>query len=215
MTDTGARRRRLPATTQIEHLDVVVLGSSLHHDQRAGHRAARRGRSNSEIFRLLARRLGSPIRARRERRADARGAARRRPSGHRPAGLRERGFAKVDCGQGTTPRRGGSVRRPASSGCAAAAGRRRLRSLPFFAKKSWMSARERYPLALLTPKTHLFLNSTFANGRRRTPRSPSRSSSSTPPTPRLAVSPTARCALSNAAGAARAVVSTTPAPAWR
>ena len=29
-----------------------------------------------------------------------------------------------------------------------------------------MRFRERYPLALLTPKTHLFLNSTFANGRR-------------------------------------------------
>ena len=76
---------------------------------------------------------------------------------------------------------------------------------------------ERYPLALLTPKTHLFLNSTFANRRspaRRAARA--RTSSSIPTTPRRAASPTARlCASATTAAASRAARSspTTPAPA--
>ena len=141
------------------------------------------------------------------------------------AGLRERGYAKIDLGQGTSPHAEGGFATPSGKlelRCErlAAAG---LDPLPFYDPPCEVADEqlaERYPLALLTPKTHLFLNSTFANGVASTPRSPSRTSSSIPTTPHRAASPTARqCASATTAAASRAARSsrTTRASAcpWR
>jgi anaerobic selenocysteine-containing dehydrogenase len=82
--------------------------------------------------------------------------------------LRTRGWAKLDLGQGMAPHAHGRF--------VTADGRLALRSdpladrgidpLPHYAPPAEIADAElssRFPLALLTPKTHLFLNSTFAN----------------------------------------------------
>ena len=79
-----------------------------------------------------------------------------------------RGFAKIDLGQGPTPHAEGGFKTPS--------GLLELRAdrleelgfdaLPFYdppAEVGDAELAERFPLCLLTPKTHLFLNSTFAN----------------------------------------------------
>ena len=93
------------------------------------------------------------------------------PAGISLAALRERGYAKIDRGQGPSPH--------AEGGFATPSGKLELRCerlaeagldpLPFYDPPGEVADErlaERYPLALLTPKTHLFLNSTFANGGR-------------------------------------------------
>jgi anaerobic selenocysteine-containing dehydrogenase len=90
------------------------------------------------------------------------------PAGIELEELRSRGWAKVDLGQGPTPHAHGGFSTPD--------GKLRLRAdvlaaqgldpLPFYdppAEVADESLAPRYPLALVTPKTHLFLNSTFPN----------------------------------------------------
>jgi anaerobic selenocysteine-containing dehydrogenase len=85
--------------------------------------------------------------------------------------LREQGWVKIDLGQGPTPHADGNFTTPS--------GKLGLRAdwlaewgidpLPFFDPPAEVADDEltgRFPLALVTPKTHLFLNSTFANQRR-------------------------------------------------
>jgi anaerobic selenocysteine-containing dehydrogenase len=73
--------------------------------------------------------------------------------------MRERGWAKLDLGQGPTPH--------AEGGFSTQSGKLALRpeyEAPIEVADEVLA--ERYPLALITPKTHLFLNSTFANQHR-------------------------------------------------
>jgi anaerobic selenocysteine-containing dehydrogenase len=174
MTDTAAHADVvLPATTQLEHLDV--LWSWGHHYVTINEPAIAplgEARSNSEIFRLLARKLGLTDPCFEESDEQMLAALLDGdPAGISLAGLRERGHAKVDRGQGATPHAEGGFGTPS--------GKLELRcdrladagfdALPFYDPPCEVADEElarRYPLALLTPKTHLFLNSTFANGRR-------------------------------------------------
>jgi anaerobic selenocysteine-containing dehydrogenase len=174
ITDTAAHADViLPATTQLEQLDV--LWSWGHHYITLNEAAIAplgEARSNSEIFRLLARELGFTDLCFEE--SDEQMLATLLdgdPAGISLAGLRALGYAKVDRGQGATPHAEGAFRTPS--------GKLELRCdrladggldpLPFYDPPCEVADEElakRFPLALLTPKTHLFLNSTFANGRR-------------------------------------------------
>ena len=112
---------------------------------------------NTEAFRMLAERLGFDDPAFRETDSeliDAMLADCTR--GVPPMRLRERGWLKIDLGQGPPTRRGRVRHRPTGGRCCTRATSRP----PRWPTASWPT---RYPLALVTPKTHLFLNSTFAN----------------------------------------------------
>ena len=170
----GARRRDParddPARASRRRL---VVGTPLPDAQRAGDRAARRGALQQRDLPARSRaRSASPTRASRRRT--------RRCSRARSRATR-RASAWPACARAATPRstaaraqrptpKAASRRRRASSSCAATAsprpGSTRCRSTTRPARSPTSSSHERYPLALLTPKTHLFLNSTFANGRR-------------------------------------------------
>jgi anaerobic selenocysteine-containing dehydrogenase len=163
----------LPATTQLEHLDALFSWG--HHYVTWNEPAiAPRGdtKPNTEIFRLLAARLGlddpcfsdTDEHMLAELLASATG-------GVTLAALRSRGWAKIDLGQGPAPH--------ATGGFGTRDGRLALRCdpladsdvdpLPHYAPPAEVADVElaaRFPLALLTPKTHLFLNSTFANQKR-------------------------------------------------
>jgi anaerobic selenocysteine-containing dehydrogenase len=125
---------------------------------------------NTEAFRLLAARLGLDDALFRETDEEL---ANRLLAGFEENGLRERGWTKIDLGQGPTPH--------ADGGFATESGRLALRAeyLPP-AEVADDALAERFPLALITPKTHLFLNSTFANQRRQ---------HSAQPRPEVVVSP--------------------------
>jgi anaerobic selenocysteine-containing dehydrogenase len=171
MTDTARYADVvLPATTQLEHLDAVFSWG--HHYLTWNEPAiAPRGESkpNTEIFRLLAARLGleDPCFSETDQQMlDSLFAS--TPGGVTLEELRSRGWAKIDLGQGPAPHAEGHF--------ATADGRLALRSdqlrerdvdpLPHYAPPAEVADAElsaRFPLALLTPKTHLFLNSTFAN----------------------------------------------------
>ena len=71
---------------------------------------------------------------------------------------------KIDLGQGPLPHAEGGfgTRRPARALARCTARRYRFDRRPRSPTARW---RERFPLAMITPKTHLFLNSTFANQR--------------------------------------------------
>ncbi|MDX6540638.1 MAG: hypothetical protein QOI71_2248 [Gaiellales bacterium] len=174
MTDTAAHADVvLPATTQLEHLDVVWSWG--HHYLTLNEPAIAplgEARSNSEIFRSLARALGLTDPCFEETDEEMLASALEGdPAGISLAGLRARGYAKIDRGQGATPHAEGAFATPSGKlelrcdGLAEAG----LDTLPFYDPPCEVSDEvlaRRYPLALLTPKTHLFLNSTFANGRR-------------------------------------------------
>ena len=159
MTDTAERADVvLPATTQLEHLDVIFSWG--HHYVTLSRPAiAPRGeaRPNTQIFRMLAARLGlddPAFSASDEQLVDEVLSTAR--EGVTLDGLRERGWAKVDLGQGPTPHAEGNF----------ATQDRRLHLHGRYeppAEVADSTLAERYPLALITPKTHLFLNSTFAN----------------------------------------------------
>jgi anaerobic selenocysteine-containing dehydrogenase len=170
----------LPATTQLEHLDLVA---SWGHHYLTWNEAAidpvGEAKPNTEIFRLLAARLGLDDPCFRETDEELLSSllADRVP-GVEPAVLRAQGYAKVDLGLGGTPH--------ATGGFATPSGKLELRanrldthgldSLPFFdppAETTDSALAARYPLCLITPKTHLFLNSTFANGERQAAAQPS------------------------------------------
>jgi anaerobic selenocysteine-containing dehydrogenase len=165
MTDTAAHADVvLPATTQLEHLDVVFSWG--HHYLTWNEPAIApvgEAKPNTETFRLLAARLGldDPLfRETDEELVD------NLLAGFEERGLRERGWAKVDLGQGPVPH--------ADGGFGTRSGKLTLRAdfVPP-AEVADEDLARRFPLALITPKTHLFLNSTFANQRRQHAAQPS------------------------------------------
>lgn len=175
MTDTARHADVvLPATTQLEHLDAVFSWG--HHYYTLNEPAiAPRGeaKATTEAFRLLAARLGfdDPLLRESDEQllqrllADA-------PGGVTVEGLRERGWVKIDLGQGPAPHAEGGFATPSGRVGLRAdwlAGDAGVDTLPFYdrpAEVADAALAERFPLALLTPKTHLFLNSTFPNQRR-------------------------------------------------
>src|SRR5215213_4874029 len=165
MTDTAAHADVvLPATTQLEHLDVVFSWG--HHYLTWNEPAIEplgEAKPNTEIFRLLAARLGLDDPCFRESDAELVDAL---LADFDEGDLRERGWRKVDLGQGPVPH--------AEGGFGTETGRVSLHAdyLPP-AEVADAQLAERYPLALITPKTHLFLNSTFANQRRQHAAQPS------------------------------------------
>jgi anaerobic selenocysteine-containing dehydrogenase len=179
----------LPATSQLEHLDLHWSWG--HHYVTINEPAIEplgEARPNTEIFRLLARRLGldDPAFARTDEELLADLFAARDQVGIDLAEVRRRGWVKIDLGQGPMPH--------AAGGFATASGKLELLApgleahgldpLPFYdppAEVADPELAERFPLSLVTPKTHLFLNSTFANGKRQ---------SSAQPDPFVAVHPT-------------------------
>ena len=158
MTDTAAHADVvLPATTQLEHLDVVFSWG--HHYVTWNEPAIEplgEAKPNTEIFRLLAARLGLDDPAFRDSDEQL---VEQLLEGFEPDGLRERGWTKIDLGQGPVPH--------AAGGFGTATGRAALHAEYVPPAEATDQARaKRFPLALITPKTHLFLNSTFANQRR-------------------------------------------------
>ncbi len=175
MTDTARYADViLPATTQLEHLDVLFSWG--HHYLTMNEPAvAPLGEAfpNTEIFRRLAAALGldDPCFSETDEQLVETLFQEGAPPGITLERLREEGWAKVDLGQGTTPHAHGGFRTPSGKLELEAAGLNEhgLDSLPFYHPPAEIADEElagRFPLCLLTPKTHLFLNSTFANGRR-------------------------------------------------
>ena len=174
MTDTARYADVvLPATTQLEHLDAVFSWGHHYVTYNAPAIAPRgQAKPNTEIFRGLAARMSLDDPCFRESDEDMLASL----FADAPAGivlddLRDRGWIKIDLGQGPTPH--------AEGGFGTADGKLALRadwlakrdidSVPFFdepAEVTDAKLAHRYPLALVTPKTHLFLNTTFANQRR-------------------------------------------------
>jgi anaerobic selenocysteine-containing dehydrogenase len=158
MTDTAAHADVvLPATTQLEHLDVIFSWG--HHYLTWSEPAIEpigEAKPNTETFRLIAERLGLTdpcFTDTDEELVD------QLLQGFEEDGLRERGWQKIDLGQGPVPH--------AEGGFGTQSGKVALRAVyepPAEVTDSELA--ERFPLALITPKTHLFLNSTFANQRR-------------------------------------------------
>lgn len=174
MTDTAAHADVvLPATTQLEHLDVVPSWG--HHYVTWNEPAIApcgQARPNTEIFRGIAARLGlhDPCFGETDEQMLAALFA-GEPGGVGLPELRDRGFVKIDLGQPDAPHAEGDF--PTSDGKLAlhapALAERGIDPVPFYdppAEVGDASLATRYPLALLTPKAHLFLNSTFANQHR-------------------------------------------------
>jgi anaerobic selenocysteine-containing dehydrogenase len=158
MTDTAEHADVvLPATTQLEHLDVVFSWG--HHYLTWNEPAIEpvgEAKPNTEVFRLLADHIGLDDPCFRESDAELADAL---LADFEENGLRERGWTKVDLGQGPVPH--------ADGGFGTETGRVALHArYEAPAEVADTALAERFPLALITPKTHLFLNSTFANQRR-------------------------------------------------
>jgi anaerobic selenocysteine-containing dehydrogenase len=158
MTDTaGYADVVLPATTQLEHLDLVFSWG--HHYltwNEPAIEALGEAKPNTEAFRLIAARLGLDDPCFRETDLELLDAA---LAGFEEGELRTRGWHKIDLGQGSVPH--------AEGGFGTETGRVALHAAyepP--AEVADAALAERFPLAMITPKTHLFLNSTFANQRR-------------------------------------------------
>jgi anaerobic selenocysteine-containing dehydrogenase len=158
MTDTAAHADVvLPVTTQLEHLDVVFSWG--HHYLTWNEPAIEplgEAKPNTEVFRLIAARLGldDPCFRQSDRELVDEVLA-----DFDEGELRTRGWRKIDLGQGPVPH--------ADGGFATETGRVALHAdyVPP-AEVADAALAERFPLAMITPKTHLFLNSTFANQRR-------------------------------------------------
>jgi anaerobic selenocysteine-containing dehydrogenase len=147
----------LPVTTQLEHLDLVPSWG--HHYLTWNEPAIEplgEAKPNTEAFRLIAARLGLDDPCFRESDAELVDAA---LDGFDEGELRTRGWQKIDLGQGPVPH--------AEGGFGTETGRAALHaSYEPPAEVADGALAERFPLAMITPKTHLFLNSTFANQRR-------------------------------------------------
>jgi anaerobic selenocysteine-containing dehydrogenase len=155
MTDTAQHADVVfPATTQLEHLDVLFSWG--HHYLTWNEPAVAplgEAQPNTETFRRLADRIGLDDPCFRESDAELVDAL---LAGFPENGLRERGWTKIDLGQGPVPH--------ADGGFGTESGRAMLHARyepP--AEVADAALAERLPLALVTPKTHLFLNSSFAN----------------------------------------------------
>jgi anaerobic selenocysteine-containing dehydrogenase len=158
MTDTAQHAHViLPATTQLEHLDVLFSWG--HHYVTWNEPAIEplgEAKPNTETFRLLAERLGLDDPCFSETDAELVEAL---LAGFEENGLRERGWTKVNLGQAPAPH--------AEGGFGTESGRAMLHARyepP--AEVADAALAQRFPLSLVTPKTHLFLNSTFANQQR-------------------------------------------------
>jgi anaerobic selenocysteine-containing dehydrogenase len=158
ITDTAAHADVvLPATTQLEHLDVLFSWG--HHYVTWNEPAIEplgEAKPNTEAFRLLAARLGldDPCFSDTDEQL-----VEQLLEDFEGDGLRERGWVKVDLGQGETPHAEGNF--------VTESGKLELHGdyePPAEVVDDALAAR--FPLALVTPKTHLFLNSTFANQER-------------------------------------------------
>src|SRR5215212_2290017 len=155
MTDTAALADVvLPATTQLEHLDVLFSWG--HHYLTWNEPAIEplgEAKPNAEAFRLIAARLGLDDPCFSESDPELVDAL---LADFDEGDLRSRGWRKIDLGQGPTPH--------ADGGFGTETGRVALHAdyLPP-AEVADEALAERFPLAMITPKTHLFLNSTFAN----------------------------------------------------
>ncbi|MEA2407460.1 MAG: hypothetical protein QOE69_1579 [Thermoleophilaceae bacterium] len=138
----------------LEHLDVLFSWG--HHYLTWNEPAVEplgEAQPNTETFRRLADRIGLDDPCFRETDAELVDAL---LAGFPENGLRERGWTKIDLGQGPVPH--------ADGGFGTESGRAMLHARyepP--AEVADAALAERLPLALVTPKTHLFLNSTFAN----------------------------------------------------
>jgi anaerobic selenocysteine-containing dehydrogenase len=171
MTDTARHADVvLPATTQLEHLDAVWSWG--HHYVGLNTPAiAPRGQAkpNTEIFRLLAARMGldDPCFHASDDDLLAELFA-SEPGGVELSALRERGWVKIDLGQGPAPHAQGGFSTPDGKLAFRAdwLAERGLDPLPCYdppAELDDTDLARRFPLALVTPKSHLFLNTTFAN----------------------------------------------------
>ena len=163
----------LPATTQLEHLDAVFSWGHHYVTYNAPAIAPRgQARPNTEIFRLLAARMGFDDPCFRETDEEMLAALLAdEPAGVTLDALRERGWIKIDLGQGPVPHAHGGFGTPDGKVALRAdrLAERGIDPVPFYdapAEVADAALARRYPLALITPKTHLFLNSTFANQRR-------------------------------------------------
>ena len=174
MTDTASYADVvLPATTALEHLDVVFSWG--HHYVTWNEPAIAplaEAVANTEAFRRIAVALGLDDPAFSD--SDEELVAQLLdgdPGGISLAEMRSRGFQKVELGQGDAPH--------AEGGFGTATGRLQLETpwlaaedvdpLPHYDPPGEVGDAElakRFPLALITPKTHLFLNSTFPNQQR-------------------------------------------------
>jgi anaerobic selenocysteine-containing dehydrogenase len=174
MTDTARLADVvLPATTQLEHLDAVFSWGHQYVTWNEPAIAPRgEAKPNTEIFRALAARVGLDDPCFRESDEEMlaslfAGA----PGGVELDALRARGWVKVDVGQTDAPHAHGGFG-TADGKVALHAGwlaEQGIDPLPFYDPPGEVAdaqLAQRYPLALVTPKTHLFLNSTFANQRR-------------------------------------------------
>jgi anaerobic selenocysteine-containing dehydrogenase len=160
----------LPATTQLEHLDTVFSWG--HHYLTFNEPAIAplgEARPNTEIFRMLAARLGFTDPCFAEDDEALLDAVLAGAGGTVDLdALRARGWAKVDLGQGPTPHAEGNFATPGGrllfrSEALAARGMDPLPTYDPPAEVADAALAERFPFALLTPKTHFFLNTTFAN----------------------------------------------------
>jgi anaerobic selenocysteine-containing dehydrogenase len=171
MTDTAAHADVvLPATTQLEQLDVVFSWG--HHWYTLNEPAIEplgQAKPNTEAFRLIAARMGltDPCFSDTDEQLLEQlldGA----PDGLDVDLLRSRGFAKMDLGQAAAPHAEGGFgtvdgKLALEAGWLSDAG---IDPLPHYdppAEVADEALAKRFPLAMVTPKTHLFLNSTFAN----------------------------------------------------
>jgi anaerobic selenocysteine-containing dehydrogenase len=171
MTDTALHADVVfPATTQLEHLDAVPSWGH-HYLTYNAPAIAPLGESkpNTEIFRLLAARmrLTDPAFAETDDQMLDTALAGVAGGGELPA----RGWLKLEHGLGDAPHahgRFGTATGKVALHSARLAGEGRD-PLPWFeapAEVADAELAERFPLALITPKTHLFLNSTFPNQHR-------------------------------------------------
>jgi anaerobic selenocysteine-containing dehydrogenase len=160
----------LPVTTQLEHLDALFSWG--HHYITYNEPAIAplgEAKPNTEVFRLLAAGLGLDdpcFRQTDEQLLEA--VFERAPEAITLDRLQERGWLKVDLGQGPIPHADGGFGTPDGKVAFRADWLERLGldPLPAFdppAEVADEHSTARFPLALLTPKTHFFLNSTFAN----------------------------------------------------
>ena len=155
MTDTASLADVvLPATTQLEHRDVLFSWG--HHYLTWNEPAIEpvgEAKPNTEAFRLIAAALGFDDPCFNDSDQELVDAL---LADFEEGSLRTRGWQKIDLGQGPTPH--------ASGGFGTESGRVALHAdyLPPVEVADEQLA-ERFPLAMITPKTHLFLNSTFAN----------------------------------------------------
>ncbi|MDT4954099.1 MAG: hypothetical protein QOJ02_2237 [Acidobacteriota bacterium] len=165
----------LPATTQLEHFDLHKAYGHLYLviNERAIE-PLHEAKSNSEVFRLLAARMGFEEDCFRDSDEDV---ARQALSTDHPAlsgitleGLREHGWMRLNLPETFAPFMEGNFPTPSGkcelfSETLEAMG---LPAVPEFippseSKGSAPELAKRYPLALISPAAHAFLNSSFAN----------------------------------------------------